>query len=106
MLAAVMEVNITALSSRANEDEKSFYLARYDTVAQLLTDKKDAVAQDGLEFIKKLCQDLGVKGLAEYGMTRDQFQEAIAKGRKSSSMKGNPIYLTDQELETILELSM
>ena len=106
MLAAVMEVNVQALTTRGSEEDKAFFLPRYDTVAKTLTDNKDACAQDGVRHIQEMCSQMNVIGLAEYGMTRDMFGEAIAKGRKSSSMKGNPIYLTDGELELILEKSM
>ena len=39
-------------------------------------------------------------------MSEERIDEAIAKGRKSSSMKGNPVELTHEELREILIRSM
>ncbi|NCF69714.1 MAG: iron-containing alcohol dehydrogenase, partial [Chloroflexi bacterium] len=58
---------------------------------------------DGVEWVQTLCRQLGIPGLSEYGVKRTDFPTIIAKTQKSSSMKGNPIKLTYDELVNILD---
>ena len=45
-------------------------------------------------------------GLSRYGMTADRIPELVAKARAASSMKGNPVPLTDDELAEIAAESL
>jgi len=99
-LPYVMQANVQALKTRQAD---SPYLTRYDEVAQLLTGKAKAQASDGVVWIQKLCETLKVPSLTEFGLTEDDFPQAIAKAKRSNSMKGNPIQLTDNELMEILK---
>lgn len=99
LLPFVMKTNVRALLSR---EPDSLALVRYDEVAQLLTHKATAKASDGVEWIQDLCATLKVPALYEFGLTKQDFPTAAAKSQKASSMKGNPIELTDDELLEIL----
>jgi len=77
--------------------------ARYDEIARLLTGKPDAEAVDGIDWVHDLCNTLDVTPLIEFGVTEDHFFEIIAGAKRASSMKGNPIELTDEELIEILK---
>jgi alcohol dehydrogenase class IV len=99
-LPYVMQANVQALKTRQAD---SPYLTRYDEVAQLLTGKAKAQASDCVAWIKELCETLKVPSLAEFGLKEQDFPEVVAKARKSSSMKGNPVQLTDNELMEILQ---
>jgi len=99
LLPFVMEANVRALKNR---EPDSMVLSRYDEVAQLLVGHTTARADDGVRWIQDLCAALNVSSLAEFGLTEREFPAAIAKAQKSSSMKGNPIKLTDDELLEIL----
>lgn len=100
LLPFVMEANVEALQSRA---PSSNYLDRYQEVSQILTNDTLATTADGVHWVQKLCHQLDVPGLAEYGVQREDFPEIVAKSQKASSMKGNPIQLSDDELTSILE---
>jgi alcohol dehydrogenase class IV len=76
-------------------------LARYRQLGPLLTGRADAVAGDALAWVEALCRTLEVPGLARHGMTADDVPALVAKARAASSMKGNPIVLTEQELGEI-----
>ena len=102
LLPYVMETNVQALQKRA---AGSPALARYDEVAQLLTGKLTARADDGVAWVQELCGALKVPSLAEFGLKEEDLPAVVAKSRKSSSMKGNPIALTDDELVEILKKS-
>jgi len=99
-LPYVMQANVEALKTRQAD---SPYLARYDKVAQLLTGKAKAQASDGVVWIQELCETLKVPSLTEFGLTENDFPQAIAKAKRSNSMKGNPIQLTDNELMEIIK---
>lgn len=102
LLPYVMETNIRALQDRAADSPA---LARYAEVAQLLTDKATARATDGLVWVQDLCRTLDVPPLAKCGLKEQDFAKAVAKSQKSSSMKGNPITLTGDELMQVLQRS-
>jgi alcohol dehydrogenase class IV len=99
LLPHVMEANVRALQARMPDSPA---LARYDQVAQLLTGRDTARANDGVVWIQDLCQALDVPPLSEFGLTENDFPTVVEKARRASSMKGNPISLTDEELTEIL----
>jgi alcohol dehydrogenase class IV len=98
LLPHVMEVNVKALQEKGPLE----FLSRYDEVARLLTGRPDAGAIDGINWIHDLCNALNVAPLFELGITESHFPEIIAGAKKASSMKGNPIELTDEALIEIL----
>ncbi|MEJ2703324.1 MAG: iron-containing alcohol dehydrogenase [Sedimentisphaerales bacterium] len=100
LLPFVMEANVRALQNR---QPGSAILSRYDEVAQLLTGRTTANAADGVAWVGGLCATMNIPSLTEYGLKKDDFPVAVEKARKSSSMKGNPIELTDDELLLILK---
>ena len=100
LLPYVMEANVQALKSRKSDSPA---LARYDRIAQILTGDKTTKAVDGVKWIHELCSTLKVSPMAQLGLKERDFPTAVAKARKSSSMKGNPIELTDDELMEILK---
>jgi alcohol dehydrogenase class IV len=97
LLPAVCRVNIAALQAR---DPASPALARYAEVGQLLAGEADADA--GIAWIAETVRELGIGGLGSLGLTSDRVDEACEKGAAASSMKGNPIVLTHEELREIL----
>ena len=100
LLPFVTEVNVRALQSR---EADSAALVRYDEVAELLTGKATARAADGVAWVQDLCAALKVPPLTEFGLKKQNFPTIVAKSQRSSSMKGNPIELTEDELLEILK---
>lgn len=96
-------VNVRALQAR---EPNSPALARYAEVAQLLTGDATATVSEGVAWLEALCDELAVPGLASYGVEEAHFAEIIAKSKNSSSMKGNPIMLTEEELAEILAAAL
>ncbi len=95
-----MEANVRALRERAADSPT---LARYDRIAQLLTGNANACANDGVVRVRALCAELDIAPLSKFGLTRTDFPTIIAQAQIASSMKGNPITLTDRELQQVLE---
>ena len=102
LLPYVMKANIRAVQSRADDLPA---LARYDEIARLFTGTATAQAADGAVWVRQLCTALEIPSLARFGLQEQDFPAVVAKAGKSSSMKGNPITLTDDELMGILKES-
>jgi alcohol dehydrogenase class IV len=103
LLPHVMAINVRALQERTPESQA---LHRYDEIARLLTGNKKATADDGVAWVGELCRALRIPSLAAYGMTEDDFPLLIEKTSVSSSMKGNPIQLTPDEMREILHRAL
>lgn len=103
VLAKCCETNIKAMKER---DPENPAIARYDTVGQLLTGNPNATAEDATAWIRETVAMLGVGGLGSLGLTEDQLDAATKGAMNASSMKGNPIVLTYDEVYSILSSSM
>lgn len=99
LLPHVMEANLIALHERAPRSEG---LQRFDEVARLLMGTQHAGAAEGIAWVKHLCGHLQVQPLRRYGIRPNDYPKLIAKAGQASSMKANPIPLTDRELQDIL----
>jgi alcohol dehydrogenase class IV len=95
----VMEANVRALQERAKDSEE---LKRFDEVGRILTGDRQAKAADGVEWIQQFCRTLEIPPLKEFGLQEAEFPVVVEKAQKASSMKGNPILLTEDELGKIL----
>jgi alcohol dehydrogenase class IV len=103
LLPEVMEVNILALRQR-QPDSKA--LVRYAEAAQLLTGSPQARPEDGVTWVRELRRRLAVPGLGTYGIGAAHQAALCAGAAVASSMKGNPLPLLPEELETILLRSL
>ena len=72
-------------------------------MAALLTGRAGADIAAGLDWVAALCRALAVPPLSRYGIQPSDVSRLVPKARVASSMKGNPIALTDEELATIAE---
>jgi len=99
LLPHVMAVNVRALRERSPGSEA---LRCYDEIARILTGNGNARADDGVVWVRELCEALQVPPLAFYGVTPEDFPALIEKASVASSMKGNPINLTPDEMREIL----
>jgi len=102
LLPSVMLVNVETLSTRGSDLEK---LSRFEDIARWVTGRENATTNEGIDWLSSLCKNMEIPRLSELGIKKEHFPEIIQKSRKSSSMKGNPIQLTEHETEKILELS-
>jgi alcohol dehydrogenase class IV len=100
LLPGVIAANVRALRERAPD---SPVLERYAEVARILTGRPDATAEEGAAWAQDLCKALSVPGLAAHGLSLGDLEATVSQSRKASSMRGNPIELTDHELHRILE---
>jgi alcohol dehydrogenase class IV len=81
-------------------------LARLDEVATLLTGQPDASPEDAIVWLQDLTAALSIPGLSHYGLDEAEIPVVVAAAQKASSMRGNPIELTDAEVRDIVTLSL
>ena len=98
-----MEANIRALRARDPEGDA---LERYREIARVLTGDREASPEDGLMWVAQLVQSLQIPRLAAYGISASDVADIVAKAARASSMKANPVVLTQPELTRILEQSI
>lgn len=103
LLPHVMHANIQALASRQPD---SPVLRRYAEIAQTVTGRADATADDGVAWIRDLCRAVDIQSLSAFNITSTDFPAIIEKSAVSSSMQGNPIKLTADEMGAILQAAL
>ena len=103
LLPHATAVNIAALRVRDPDGER---LRRYEAAAHTLTGNAGASADDLPTWLSELCGDLEIPALASYGIGEDHIADLVTQSARSSSMKGNPIALTEPELREILTRSL
>lgn len=79
---------------------------RYREIAVILTGSAHASAQDGVTWVYDHVRQLGIPGLAKYGIGPAHVDDIVAKAAKASSMKANPVQLPAEELKRVLEESI
>ncbi|KAF0099105.1 MAG: alcohol dehydrogenase [bacterium] len=101
LVAEASRVNIAALVERSPDH---LALAKYADVGRLLAgrDMPDGEARDALvEILEDWTRRLHLPRLAEYGVDAADVERIVAHSR-GSSMKTNPIVLTDQEIAELV----
>jgi alcohol dehydrogenase class IV len=97
-----MRANLLALRRTGTTGATS----RYDEVARCLTGSSLARADDGIRWVSELVGDVGIPGLGTHGVTDSVVGEVVEAARRASSMKGNPVALSPEELAAILSDAM
>lgn len=102
LLPAVVELNIRKIQRQGLANQ----LFKFDQLAHLLTGDKESNANEAIDWIRNLIGELKIPPLSEFGITENHFPELIDKAKNASSMKGNPVQLSSNEMMEILEKSL
>jgi len=103
LLPHVMAINLQVIRTQNLNTDLT---ARFDEIGRLLTGNPAAVGEEGVTWLMNLCQEMEIPSLGSYGLTHTDFPALIEKATVSSSMKGNPVPLTEVEMTEILKRSM
>jgi alcohol dehydrogenase class IV len=103
LLPHVMAANVQALREA---DSAHPVLAHYASIGRALLDDPrlpdESAITGGIESVRQLCRDLSIPGLEQFGVTRDHVQAIVNLARQASSMRYNPVQLSDEALNSIL----
>ncbi len=103
LLPVVTRANVAAMK-RCRAPHPA--LSRYDEAAGILTGRPAAVAADGIGWIENLVAQLHIPALSRWGLRGADIDLLVAQSLKASSMKGNPVALTRDELTQIISQAM
>jgi alcohol dehydrogenase class IV len=103
LLSPGMEANIRALRARAPESDA---LRRYADVARALTGDDAAAMEEGPVWVARLVRELAIPPLGVYGIKESDVPTLVEKAAQASSMRTNPIGLTDEELTEVLSRAL
>jgi len=102
LLAAVTEMNINAMLEREPDNAA---INRYARVSEVLSQRRFKSTSEALDKLVELLQqwtyDLQLEKLSRYGLESSALDHVVEHSR-GSSMKTNPIVLTDEEIKAIL----
>lgn len=102
LVAAATEMNIKAMLER---DPDNRALDKYARVAEVLCEKRirdrEKAWEELVSLLSRWTEELQLSRLAHYGIKADNIDEVIVNSR-GSSMKTNPVVLTDDEIRKII----
>lgn len=103
LLPFVSAANIRALRQRAPDGPA---LAAYAEAASILTGSLDAAPEDGVEWLTAICRHLNAPSLSRLGVTEADIPLLVEHAARTSSMQGNPVPLTNDELAAIVAAAL
>lgn len=104
LLAPTIEANIKQLKT---VDSENITLTKYAKLGEIISGKSIPSIDDAqkalVKYLKNLTQELNIPTLSEFELTDSDVQSIVEKAKKSSSMRYNPIKLTEDVLIEILQ---
>ena len=101
LLPYCLEQNAIAAKDSGNEE----LLGRFEELAFMVTGRS-GTADDVVQWAQTLSAELGIGKLSDHGFQKKHILELVPKAQRASSMKGNPVALSDMVLTEILEAAM
>lgn len=98
LLGPVCEANLAHADSRL--------AVRFAQIGACLTGVPDATPEDGLHWIEHTRALFEIPPLSAWGLTDRDTDEVVAKAARASSMQGNPVTLSPQELAEVFRAAL
>ena len=106
LVAAATQINIHSMLAR---EPDNIALAKYARLGEVLCQRRHASAEAAREALVALLQEwitrMQLPRLRAYGLEQTGLDHVVANAR-GSSMKTNPIVLTDDEIKSVLRLRL
>lgn len=103
VLPGCTAINVRALVAR---DPESRALSWYKEAACILTGDPAATIDHGIAWIRETVRMLDVPALRQIGLMEADIPDVAREAMRASSMQGNPVVLTEDEITGILHASM
>lgn len=97
LLVPAWKVNVAALA-RADDSVRERFL----DASRLLSGRPDATLRDGLGVLESMAETAKAPPLSRWGMTESDIPAVREAGLRASSMKGNAVDLSPDEIDAIL----
>jgi alcohol dehydrogenase class IV len=98
LLGPVCEANLAHADARLE--------SRFAHIAACLTGVYDATADDGLHWIEHTCALLEIPPLSALGLSAADTDSVVGQAARASSMKGNPVPLSFDELAAVFRAAL
>ena len=72
----------------------------------MVTGDANARGEDGAAWLRDLADELALPAFSAYGVREQDIPRVVAEARRASSMQGNPIVLTEDELAATLRAAI
>lgn len=102
LLPAALKINERVLRERHPDND---FHQRLKELTSMIIGTHDADFEQTLEWIQGTVDMLKIPSLRSYGLTRKQLPSLVEKSMKASSMKGNPIQLSHDELTELIQIA-
>ena len=102
LLAPVWAMNLKILLRSSNAD----CIKRFNLIAQWLTGNPSAEAPDAVHWLRDLSRELQIPSLRSMGIAAADLPQISSKAAVASSMKGNPVLLSEVQRMEILEQAL
>jgi alcohol dehydrogenase len=106
LVAAATEVNIESMLAR---EPDNLALLKYARLGDVLTEKRHASAAQSrqalLDLLHEWTELMQLPRLQAYGVNQAELDKVVTHSR-GSSMKTNPIVLSDEEVKKVLEMRL
>jgi alcohol dehydrogenase class IV len=102
LLSSALRANFEEINKKIDDNDS---LIRFSKISQILTGTSTASPQSAIQWIRDLCKKLEIKGLSSLGVKMEDFDSIVQKAVVSSSMKKNPVILSEDALHRILNES-
>jgi alcohol dehydrogenase class IV len=103
-VCAALLPNGFAGNCRAVAERSPALTARFEDVAAILIGERSV--ERAVIWLRDLCRRVEIPSLAAYGIRGEDIPNVAQKASQASSMKANPITLSNEELTEILTASM
>ena len=107
LLPHVMAANVDALRM---EDSASPALQRYAEVAEALLGHRELADAEliraAIREVKALVREVGTGGLGQYGLKLGDVPDLVERAKRASSMRANPVTLSDEALADCLQRAL
>ncbi|MFL2876917.1 MAG: iron-containing alcohol dehydrogenase [Pontiellaceae bacterium] len=100
LLPAAIQTNLQALHKRQPNHPA---IEKYDEAAALILNQPNATHHHLCDWIQQTLIEMRIPTLKQAGLTPDQFMPTLQQAQQASSMKCNPIELTQNELYHLVE---
>jgi alcohol dehydrogenase len=106
LVAAATEVNINSMLAR---EPYNIALDKYARLGEVLCQRRhasrEAAWQALVDLLKEWTDKMQLARLSEYGLQNDSLDHVV-KHSRGSSMKTNPIVLSDEEIKQVLQMRL